>query len=307
MGRAVTSTRTTGFHAGEIAVQQRAGSRAGAARLAGMLDAPDLRGGPAGFLGDRTFAALSARDRDGRLWIGALTGPRGFLQVTGPTTLHVRTAPTPPLDALPAGQPAGLLAIEFARRRRVRVNGTISAAGVDGLTVDVDQAYGNCPQYIQQRVLEPAPPTAAAADLSRTDTMSAADIALVRRSDTFLLGTTHPDRGNDASHRGGAPGFVRVEDERTLWWPDYPGNTMFNSLGNITVDPTAALLFIDFGSGATLHLSGRAEVDWTTTADGDDGATGRRVRFTVEAVASGGAIPLRAAGVAASPYNPPLR
>jgi predicted pyridoxine 5'-phosphate oxidase superfamily flavin-nucleotide-binding protein len=303
----VAGTSTSGFHPGEIAVQQRAGTRATAARLAGMLDAPDLRGGLAGFLADRSFAALSARDRDGRLWIAALTGPRGFLDVTGTSTLHVRTTPGPPLDALPPGQPVGLLAIEFARRRRVRVNGTLSAAGVDGLTVDVDQAYGNCPQYIQQRLLEPIPPAEAAAHLRCSDAMSAADIALVRRSDTFFLGTTHPDRGNDASHRGGTPGFVRVEDDRTLWWPDYPGNTMFNSLGNLAVDPTAALLFVDFESGATLHLSGRAETDWSTTTAGDDGDTGRRVRFTVEAVASGGAIPLRAVGVAASPYNPPLR
>jgi predicted pyridoxine 5'-phosphate oxidase superfamily flavin-nucleotide-binding protein len=304
----VTSTRPSGFHAGEIAVQQRAGTRATAERLSGMLAAPDLRGGAAGFLADRTFAALSARDGGGRLWIGALTGPPGFLDVTGPTTLHVRTATGPPLDTLPAGQPAGLLAIEFARRRRVRINGTISAAGADGLTLDVDQAYGNCPQYIQQRILEPVEGTGTGApELRRADALSAADTALVRRSDTFLLGTTHPDRGNDASHRGGPPGFVRVEDERTLWWPDYPGNTMFNSLGNLAVDPTAALLFLDFTTGATLHLSGRAEVDWSAAAAVDDAGTGRGVRFTVEAVASGGAIPLRAVGVAASPHNPPLR
>jgi predicted pyridoxine 5'-phosphate oxidase superfamily flavin-nucleotide-binding protein len=123
--------------------------------------------------------------------------------------------------------------------------------------------------------------------------MSPADIALVRGSNTFLLGTTHPDHGNDASHRGGAPGFVRVEDERTLWWPDYPGNNMFNSLGNLAVDPTAALLFVDFATGATLHLSGRAELDRSPIASADD-VTGRRVRFTVEAVADGEAIPLRA-------------
>jgi predicted pyridoxine 5'-phosphate oxidase superfamily flavin-nucleotide-binding protein len=284
----------TGFHAGEIAVQQRAGVRAVADRLAGMLDEPDLRGGPARFLAERTFAALSARDRAGRLWIGALTGAPGFLEVTGPAALQVRTAPGPPLDALPAGQPVGLLAIEFARRRRVRINGTLSAVGPHDLTIDVDQAYGNCPQYIHQRFLEPSPTGRPdAADQRRAGALSAADVALVRRSDTFLLGTTHPDRGNDASHRGGPAGFVRVEDEQTLWWPDYPGNNMFNSLGNLAVEPAAALLFVDFATGATLHLSGRAELDWQASADADD-VTGRRVRFTVEALAAGDAIPLRA-------------
>jgi predicted pyridoxine 5'-phosphate oxidase superfamily flavin-nucleotide-binding protein len=295
-----------GFHAGEIAVQQRAGVRTAADRLAGMLEPPDLRGGAAHFLAERTFAGLSARDRSGRLWIAALTGPPGFLEVTGPAALQVRTAPGPPLDGLPAGQPVGLIAVEFARRRRVRINGTLGAAGVDGLTIEVDQAYGNCPQYIQQRLLEPTPAAGPGeTGPRRAAALSAADVALVRRSDTFLLGTTHAERGNDASHRGGAPGFVRVEDDRTLWWPDYPGNNMFNSLGNLAVDPAAALLFVDFATGAALHLSGRAQIDWTT-GPGDDAGTGRRVRLDVEAVVSG-MIPVRAAAVAASPSNPPLR
>jgi uncharacterized protein len=301
----VTGART-GFHAGEIAVQERAGVRAAADRLAGMLDAPHL-GGAARFLAERRFAALSARDRAGRLWIVPLTGPPGFLEVTAATTLHVRTAPAPPLDDLPAGQPAGLIVVDFARRRRVRLNGTLSAAGADGLTVEVEQAFGNCPQYIQQRDLEPAADRLDPGGVRRAGSLSPDDVALVRRADTFLLGTTHPDRGNDASHRGGAPGFVRVEDDRTLWWPDYPGNNMFTSLGNLAADPTAALLFVDFTTGAALHLSGRAEIDWAPAATGDDAATGRGVRFTVEAVASGGTINAHADGVAASPFNPPLR
>lgn len=63
--------------------------------------------------------------------------------------------------------------------------------------------------------------------------------------------------GADASHRGGAPGFVRV-DESGFWWPDYPGNNLFNSLGNLAVNPEAALLFFHFTAGRILHLSGTA-------------------------------------------------
>ena len=106
---------------------------------------------------------------------------------------------------------------------------------------------------------------------------------MIESADTFFLGTTHPDSGNDASHRGGPPGFVRVTGDG-LWWPDYPGNNMFNSFGNLAVDPTAALLFVDFGTGRTLQLSGTATVDWRAPAEGDDGATGRRVRFTTRRV-----------------------
>ncbi len=286
-----------GFHGGELAVQRRAGVTAEAARLTGMLAPADLRGGLGRFLTGRTFAALTARDRDQRLWISPLAGPPGFLHPRSATVLDIATAPGPgdPLHGLGAGQPAGLLAIEFAARRRARVNGTLVAAGPDGLRIEAEQAYGNCPQYISPRLLQPVGGAEAGADAAvrRGTGLSVADRALIGAADTFLLGTTHPERGNDASHRGGAPGFVRVEDGE-LWWPDYPGNNMFNSFGNLAVDPAAALLFADFGTGRTLQLSGPAVLEWTDPgAAGDDGGTGRRVRFTPHCVVTGTLLPAR--------------
>jgi predicted pyridoxine 5'-phosphate oxidase superfamily flavin-nucleotide-binding protein len=297
-----------GFHAGERAVQQRAGAAAEADRHAGMLAEPDLRSGLGMFLTERTFAGITARDSGRRLWISPLTGSPGFLRPTGATTLDIRAVPAPgdPLHGLPADQPVGLLAIEFARRRRARVNGTLVAAGADGLTVEVEQAYGNCPQYIQQRVLAPDEAgSTSEAEVARSAALSAEDAALIARADTLLFGTTHPDRGNDASHRGGPVGFVRVVDEHRLWWPDYPGNNLFNSFGNLAVDPTAALLFVDFPTGRALHLSGRARVEWANTV-GDDGGTGRRVVVDVEAVVAGVPVPLRAGEVEPYRRNPAL-
>src|SRR6202167_489769 len=148
-----------GFHAGELSVQQRAGTREEAARLSPMLEPAELRGGIVAFLADRTFAVITARDADGRLWSSPLTGPAGFLEAVSPTTLaiHARLLDGDPLRGLPAGQQAGLVVVEFATRRRVRVNGTLTAAG-GALAIDVEQAYGNCPQYIHQRVLAPGDP-----------------------------------------------------------------------------------------------------------------------------------------------------
>ncbi|HEX5403429.1 MAG TPA: pyridoxamine 5'-phosphate oxidase family protein, partial [Pseudonocardiaceae bacterium] len=116
----------TGFHEGELAVQRRAGVSADAARLVTMLDEPDLDGGARLFLAARTFAVLAARDADGRLWSSPLTGPAGFLNGYA-TTLDVHTVARPgdPLAELPVGQPVGVLAIDFATRRRFRVNGTL--------------------------------------------------------------------------------------------------------------------------------------------------------------------------------------
>lgn len=278
-------TAQTGFHDGELAVQDRAGVRAQAARLGdAMLATPDLNGGMGAFLAARDFAVLTARDADGRLRTSPLFSSTGFLQAHDrELKVHALPSPGDPLHDLAAQQPVGLLAIEFATRRRVRVNGTLAHVGETGLLVSVEQAYGNCPKYIHPRHLEHSDTPAPA--IERSPALSAEHVQLVTNADTFFLGTIHPSRGADASHRGGPPGFVRVEGNR-LWWPDYPGNNMFNSFGNLAVDPSAALLFIDFDTGTTLHISGIATVEWVTPSD-IDGGTGRRVSLTVESVVWG--------------------
>lgn len=295
------------FHDGELTVQQRAGVRAQAARLAVMLAPPNLDGGMHEFLAQREFAVITGRDHEHRLWTSPLFADPGFLDAHG-TTLRVHATPAPgdPLSALESGQSVGLLAIEFATRRRVRVNGTLAHADNHELAITVDQAYGNCPRYIQQRHLDHVGSTSAAGQVSHSESLTAEHIQQITHADTFFLGTVHPTRGADASHRGGTPGFVRV-DGNTLWWPDYPGNNMFNSFGNLAVDDSAALLFVDFDTGATLHLSGTAVVVWTQPGvDGDDGKTGRRVTFSVEHVVAGPALNIHGDAPRPSPYNPPV-
>jgi predicted pyridoxine 5'-phosphate oxidase superfamily flavin-nucleotide-binding protein len=296
-----------GYHSGELAVQRLAGVTGHAARLAGMVGAGQLSGGLAQFLAGRTFAALSARDRDGIPWVSPLIGDPGFLEAVGPTTLrvHHRFPRADPLHDMAPGQPVGLVVMEFAKRRRARINGTLLARDGDVLTVEVEQAYGNCPQYIQGR--QTVPTTSLDDSPARVGTtLDGADIASIRSADTFFLGTMHPTHGSDASHRGGTPGFVRVEDDGTLWWPDYPGNNMFNSLGNLAENAEAALLFVDFMTGTALHLTGRAVVAWTDhSIPGDDGGTGRRVQFTPNRIVAR-AVPVHSTDVEAYRDNPPL-
>jgi hypothetical protein len=212
-----------------------------------------------------------------------------------------------PLRDLAARQTVGALLIDFARRRRLRVNGRLARVEPHEIEIDADQVFGNCPQYIQQRELQPVGIAAdAATDVRCTDELEPEHIARIAAADTFVLGTTHPTRGADTSHRGGAPGFVRVEGGR-LWWPDYPGNNLFNSMGNLVEEPAAALLFVDFAAGSTLQLSGRAEVEWITPGTpGDDGGTGRRVRFTPRRVVSTTGHPRRLLDLRPYPKNPPL-
>lgn len=278
----------TGFHEGELATQRRAGVEAEAGRLENMLDSSGLSDGAARFLASQRFAALTGRDHNDVLWVSPLAAPQGFLRGRA-GVLHVSAAPRDgdPLHEMRAGQQVGLIAIDFASRRRLRINGELVGADHAGLTIGIDQSYGNCPKYIHRRTIDVAGLATPSKRPRRATLLAPADQAMIAKSDTFFLGTTHPTRGNDASHRGGPPGFVRVDSPNRLWWPDFPGNNMFNSYGNLAVDDEAALLFLDFDTGATLHVSGTARVRWTTPgAAGDDGAVGRQVAFSVGAVAA---------------------
>jgi hypothetical protein len=295
-------TDQLGFHEGEVAVQRRAGLHSAAMELVGMLAPPVPSPGRARFLAERNFAVLAARDSAARLWTAPLSGPPGFLDLRG-DRLAVYTLPAGRPEPLPAGQRVGMIAIDLVTRRRLRVNGRLIQVGPDWFGIVVDQAFGNCQKYIQARELRLVPTDTAAAPRPST----AAEIAeFARSTDTFFLGTSHPELGPDASHRGGRPGFLRV-DEAGLWWPDYRGNNMFNSFGNLAVDDSAALLVPDFAAGRMLQLSGTAVLEWGEPGEpGDDGGTGRRVRLEVADAVVGG-LPVRAEAVEASPANPSVR
>ncbi|GAB4008977.1 pyridoxamine 5'-phosphate oxidase family protein [Nocardioides ultimimeridianus] len=283
--------RPTGFHEGEIAVQELVGVRREAAHLEGMLAAASISRGMDGFLAQRTFTGLTAHDRHGRLWTTALAAPAGFLEVTSAESIRVHTVPRydDPLAGLVAGQSAALIAMDYERRRRFRINGIVTTTSHHGFEIDVAEAFGNCPQYITPRSIEPLPQILQQGDpvgpVSIDGRLGAGDRASLAATNGFFLGTTHPERGADVSHRGGAPGFVRVDGDR-VWWPDYPGNNLFNSLGNLQSDPHAALYLPDFESRRGLHLSGTAElVVAPPRKNAAPDETGRRIVLTIERVA----------------------
>lgn len=272
-----------GFHEGELAVQRAAGVEAAAARLEGMLEGRDLGGGAAAFLAQQRVLALASTDADGVLWASVVISTPGFLQGSG-TRLVVRARPVAgdPLADLVVGQALGAVVLDPERRRRLRVNGRVQSTTDGGFVVDVDQAYGNCPQHITVRRLtdDPGAPVPAGDGAPGPTAGLPSYVAeRLRLADTFFLGTRHPVRGADASHRGGPPGFVRVEGDE-LWWPDLAGNNMFNSLGNLAVDPVAAVAVVDAETREVHHLTGTARL--VAASGPDDAGTGRAVRLHVE-------------------------
>ncbi|MCX5508989.1 pyridoxamine 5'-phosphate oxidase family protein [Pseudomonas sp. BJa3] len=210
------------------------------------------------------FLVAAAVDAAGTPWATLLEGPEGFVSSPDPRQLLIGTAPAaddPATPGLVDGGAIGLLGIELHTRRRNRLNGLIRRAGNGQLEVVVEQSFGNCPQYIQLREytrVDESPQ--ARRDSSALD---AASRAMIENADTFFVASyveqESGQRAVDVSHRGGRPGFVRVEGNR-LTIPDYAGNLHFNTLGNLLVNPVAGLLFVDFTSGDVLQVSGRTEV-----------------------------------------------
>jgi uncharacterized protein len=297
------------FHEGELLVQDRAGVR-GEARRVGQMLRPAIRPDARTFLAERRFAVVSAEGDGGRVWASILVGPPGFLASSDDGTwldVSVRPEPGDPIaPAFSLGNSLGLVAIDFAARRRYRVNGIIQSAS-PGFSLDVREAFGNCPKYIHAYTPQP---DGAVADASSTTSEQLDDRQRqwIETSETFFLGTVHPDAGADASHRGGAAGFVRVTGPRALIWGDYTGNRLFQSLGNTAVHPPAGLLFLEPETGSTLQLTGTLEIDWSPEAAANIPGAERVLRFSIDQVVERpGAIPLRWSRGKSSPANPPAR
>ena len=263
------------YHPGEMAVQDRAGARLLAERVGRRVIRDHLTEQHRAFFAALPYVLMGSLDRQGRPWATLLSGPAGFLRSPDPRHLVVSTLPQPGDPAredLHVGAPLAFLGIEMHTRRRNRLTGKVSALDEDGLTFRVDQTFGNCPQYIQARAPEPASPASPALALplgSRLDDRAA---GIVAHCDTLFIasaspgaGADDPVEGADVNHRGGRSGFVRVEtvDGRSvLTFPDFRGNSAFNTLGNIALNPRAGLLFVEFGTGDLVILTGQAEVIW---------------------------------------------
>jgi predicted pyridoxine 5'-phosphate oxidase superfamily flavin-nucleotide-binding protein len=299
---------SSSFHPGEIAVQTRAGVQHGASKIGRTIE-DEIPPAAAHFLAQRYSLYVGSLDACGRPWASELVGPPGFVRVTDPRTVLIEAAPEAGdalMQRIGANPDVGLLAIDFVTRRRFRVNGRAAVSPSGTIHVAVAQAYGNCPKYIQRREpTEVSEDISAGANVTESTRLSAAQRARIESADTFFLATAHPTAGADVSHRGGAPGFVHTLDDRTLVWPDYQGNTMFMSLGNLESHPYAGLLFVEYESGDVLQLTGAARIDWDPVRAVTFRGAERVIELQVETVVDApGASPLRWRLVERSPANP---
>src|SRR5438552_7927289 len=274
------------FHPGELAVQSRAGVRDQAGKIGTGIRAEIPPAARDFSLGQRLVVAASV-SANGRVWASLLTGQRGFLEPVDERRLRIHARPQfgDPLDeSLHDGGDLGILVIDLANRKRLRLNGRVELHA-EAIDVVTRQVFANCPKYIQARGIEDGVESpAGGATMRRGPRLEESQSEWIRRADTFFIATHHCEAGADASHRGGNPGFVQVIDDARLACPAYSGNRTLQTLGNLHTDPRAGLLFLDFAGGRTLQLAGSAAVDWEPSrANGFPGAE-RVVDFAIDEV-----------------------
>jgi uncharacterized protein len=254
------------FHPDELEAQARAGYAPRGAGIRNFM--PDQH---RSFFPLLPYLFVATTDANGWPLATMLNGRPGFVHAPDPVTLRIDTLPEtedPAAGTFGNGQEIGILGIDFTTRRRNRANGQIADLDAAGFTVAVGQSFGNCAKYIQRRAAQDTPYAPA-----RVETLAGLDAkawGLIGHADTFFVASRSRTEllvtaGVDISHRGGGPGFVRVEGNG-LTIPDFQGNRYYNTLGNLLGEPRASLLFIDFETGDLLQLQGMVTIDWSAAA-----------------------------------------
>jgi predicted pyridoxine 5'-phosphate oxidase superfamily flavin-nucleotide-binding protein len=306
------------FHAGERALQLQAGSREQMAVAGPRVIRDYMPDQHREFFAQLPFVVVGSLDANLQPWASVLAAPAGFAH--SPDAAHLR------IDALPAagdplaaqlaeGAPLGLLGIEPHTRRRNRMNGTVESLDATGFMLQVQQSFGNCPRYIQAREPVFMPTRTGNASVQWLDALDLDAQRLIGSADTLFIATAYPDEaaagdeadarshGVDVSHRGGRPGFVRVDEGGVLTVPDFNGNRFFNTLGNLLAHPRAGLLFIDYDNGELLHVAATAEIVLDGPELAEFEGAERLLRLHVEhALRRPAALPLRWGDAQLSPH-----
>lgn len=297
------------FHEGELAVQAQAGVQEMASRV-GKSIRSIIPLAAQEFLSSQPFVVVSSINQQGRVWASILAGQPGFMRVIDERTVQINAKPAngdPLSENILWNDHIGMIVIEFATRRRMRINGTAKIDN-DAIHIQTEQVYSNCPKYIQARTWQSHVQSNNQTSILRSTEFSDDQLSWIQRADTFFVATHHKDGGSDASHRGGQPGFIHVLNKNTIKFPDYTGNTMFQTLGNISVNPNCGLLFIDFERGTTLQLTGTAKIIWNQNELTEFIEAERAVEFCAsEIIEILGALPLRWEFGSYSPHNPAMK
>jgi predicted pyridoxine 5'-phosphate oxidase superfamily flavin-nucleotide-binding protein len=278
------------YHSGELAAQERAGEVA-IARRNGVGITDSVMPGARPFLKQQLMVLLASRGAQGAMWASILFGHPGFLSADDGKRFAIdlkqaRVEPSDPLWTNLRQDPRlGALVIELSTRRRIRINGPATLAPDDRLLIEVEEAYPACPKYINRRFLrlpesEDRDPVNSVLNGSN---LSSGVLTTIQTADMIFVATRSGERGYDVSHRGGSPGFVKVVAPNVIRWPEFQGNSMFNTTGNLVHDSHAGVVIPDFNQHRIVQLTGTAVPLWDEADPLDEsGGTRRFTEMTVD-------------------------
>lgn len=240
------------YHGGQVEAQEEANTRPIAERLTRWM------GPVAQFAAAADALLLAAQDGAGVMRFAALAGAPPLMEEIAEGTLLLSAAPAgwQPLEGGRLSALCGALAVNLGQRRRARLNGTL-ARTAEGWTLAATERFINCRKYIAPSLAlagSPRSGPAARAPLAPDDPWLAAVLA---GAETAFLASISPAGLPDLSHRGGPAGFLSWH-EGVLTWPEYVGDGMFKSAGNVRATGAATLLAVDLASGDAAELWGRA-------------------------------------------------
>ncbi|KAK9901386.1 hypothetical protein WJX75_009774 [Coccomyxa subellipsoidea] len=263
------------YHVGEQHAQTRVGVRDIAERIGRAYIRKYLTDQAKEFYNELPFLNVGTRAPDGSIWATTLCGIPGFIKATDDHhfAVDLKQIYGDPIK-FAEGDLIGSVGVMLHNRRRNRLNCLVESLQPGACTLKVLQSFGNCPKYIQvRRIVVDADELATLGEEERpvtegTTVLGPEQRALIARSDTLFLATGFSGLGDgadgvngcDCNHRGGAPGFVEVSGDGTLQCPDYVGNNMFCSFGNVMLDCRVGIQFIDFTNGDSLQLTGHGKI-----------------------------------------------
>ncbi|WP_173927816.1 pyridoxamine 5'-phosphate oxidase family protein [Bacillus thuringiensis] len=254
------------FHSGERAVHNRLGVQK-IANTASTMIQPIMTKKFMAFLNGQNSFMISSMDEKGRVWSSFLAGKEGIIQAVDCDVIKINVGINegdPLFTNILHNKEVGIIVIDFASRIRIRINGSVVNKFSDGsFEVKTEQVFGNCPKYIQARNFTYNETVVGGTKrFNKQYALNEKQQELISQADTFIIASSSSDGKMDISHRGGMPGFIHIISEQKIVFPDYSGNMLFNTLGNIIENPNVGLLFFDFSTGDTLQLTGKASIIW---------------------------------------------
>lgn len=287
--------------------------------------------------------AIGTLDKQGRPWTTLWGGEKGISQPVAQGIIGIRTpvvgSHDPVVEELVGkdangsvvreqgtGRMVGGLTIDLETRKRVKLFARMVAGALSlredeamdakqhfaevQLVLRVEQSLGNCPKYLNKKRIEPA--LSAPELVSDSPQLPQRALDLLEKADLFFLSSSNREQDMDTNHRGGPRGFVRVISNEAsgavLCYPEYSGNRLYQTLGNLKVNPVVGICVPDFDTGDMLYLTGTTEILIGPEAAQVLPRSNLAVKITTTAsrfVAT--ALPFRGVSGEPSPYNPVVR